>query len=269
MRESTEHADDVGLPPWTLPERTLSVSVIVPALNEQQHLDAVITRTRDLLSRGSLDWEIIIVNDGSTDDTGTIANRWASIDPRIKALHHERPGGIGCAFRKGVEGSTKEAVTWVPGDGQNDAREVVKYLPLLQHVDIVLPFVLNTGVRSLWRRLLSTVYLWIINLSFGVVFTYTNGTGLYRRALFDVVQLESNGFFFSTECLIKAVRAGFIFAEVPVNVRDRVAGRSKAISLRSLWSVSCDFIKLFVAMHVLRRSGRLQPRPESRPDSRA
>ena len=235
----------------------ISLSVVVPALNEERALAGVLTGLCEALSRTGSDWEIIVVNDGSTDRTGEIAMSLAATDPHIRVLHHAHPAGIGFSFRHGASVATKEAVTWVPGDGQNDLADVLKYLPLLEHVDIILPFALNTGVRSWGRRLLSTLYLWIINLSFGISFTYTNGTAAYRRRLFDVVTLSSTGFFFSTECLIKGIRAGLIFAEVPVRLHDRSGGRSHAMSLRSFVTVVRDFIRLFVAVHVLRTAGRV------------
>lgn len=235
----------------------LSLSVVVPALNEEGHLADVVAGVRDALEPAGWDWEVIIVNDGSTDRTRDIATGLSERDPRIKVLHHDRPGGVGFSFRHGAGQATKQAVTWVPGDGQNDLNEILKYLPLLEHVDIVVPFVVNTGVRSFGRRLLSTLYLWIINLSFGISYTYTNGTAAYRCRIFEIVKLSSNGFFFSTECLIKSTRAGFIFAEVPVRLRERIGGRSKAMSLTSLYSVVRDFLKLFYAVHILRTAGRV------------
>jgi dolichol-phosphate mannosyltransferase len=235
----------------------LSLSVVVPALNEERHVASVVAGIREALEQGGWDWEVIIVNDGSTDRTGEIANGLSETDQRIKVLHHDRPGGVGFSFRHGASVATKDAVTWVPGDGENELSETLKYLTLLEHVDIVVPFVLNTGVRSLGRRLLSTLYLWIINLSFGISYTYTNGAAAYRREVLEVVKLSSNGFFFSTECLIKSTRAGFIFAEVPVRLRARGGGRSKAMSLRALNSVVSDFLKLFYAMHILRTAGRM------------
>jgi glycosyltransferase involved in cell wall biosynthesis len=240
----------------------LSLTVVVPALNEERHLAGVVAGIREALEPAGWDWEVIVVNDGSTDRTGAIATGLSENDPRIKVLHHDRPGGVGFSFRHGASLATKHAVTWVPGDGQNDLTEILKYLPLLEHVDIVVPFVVNTGVRSFARRVISTLYLWIINLSFGISYTYTNGTAAYRVRIFKVVKLSSNGFFFSTECLIKSTRAGFIFAEVPVRLRERSGGVSKAMSLKSLYSVVRDFLKLFYAVHILRTAGRVDQNKE-------
>ena len=189
-----------------------SLTVVVPALNEERNLREAVTGLIKALQAEDIDWELILVNDGSTDGTASVIADLASVEPRIKVIQHDRPRGIGYSFRQGIGLSTKEAITLFSGDGENDAREIIKYLPLLQHVDMVIPFVHNKSIRSWGRRVLSTFYLWAINISFGVTFNYTNGNVIYRRRVFEVVKTKANGFFFQTECLIKAIRAGFSFA---------------------------------------------------------
>lgn len=235
--------------------RPTSLTIVVPALNEEHNLEAAITSIVNAISDRGIDWEITLVNDGSTDKTRDIANELANKIPRIKVIHHQRPMGIGYCFREGIESSSKDAITWLPGDNEGDPYDIFKYLPMLEHVDIVVPFVLNVGVRSRGRQLLSTLYLWLINLSFGMTFNYTNGNAIYRRSIFQVVKLQANGFFFMPECLIKAVRAGFIFAEVPLHLEKRLHGNSKLMSFKSICIVIWEFIKLFFAVRILRRPG--------------
>ena len=184
-----------------------SLTVIIPAFNEEDNIFSSVTNLVDIFGTKGLDWQLIIVNDGSTDRTGEIADGLAAGQPNIEVIHHKRNMGIGYCFRRGVEKAREEIITWFPADGENDLNDLIKYLPLLEHVDIVIPFVVNTGVRSWGRRFLSAVYLWIINLSFGTVFNYTNGTVIYRRHVFDVIKPKTNGIFFQTECLITAVRS--------------------------------------------------------------
>jgi len=236
--------------------KQISVTVVVPALNEEENLEDAVTGIIAALENGGIDLEIIIANDGSTDSTGEIATELASKNTQVKVLHHERPMGIGYSFREGVATSSKDAVTLLPGDGEVDPYELLKWLPLLEHVDIVNPFVVNRDVRSWDRRMLSTLYLFIINFSFGTKFKYTNGCVIYRRRVFEVVKQETKGFFYQTECLVKAIRAGFTFAEVPVRLRGRLRGGSKALSFRSFWTVASDFLRLFIEVHILRRMGR-------------
>lgn len=214
----------------------ISLTVVSPALNEEKNIKDAAMGMVSALNTAGIDWEIIIVDDGSTDATGSITEELARKEPRIKVLHHQRPMGVGCSFRDGALTATKTAVTYLPGDGENDPGELIKYIHLLKHVDIIVPFVINREVRSKTRRFLSSLYLRIINLSFGTTFNYTNGNVIYKKGIFDKVQLQSNSFFFQTEYLLKATRAGFTFAEVPIRIRGRQKGESKALTLKILSS---------------------------------
>ena len=234
-----------------------SVSIIVPALNEEKSLRATVQDIMNELQKNSIDGEIIIIDDGSKDNTGKIAEELsAAVGSNVKVLHHSRPMGIGCCFRDGISHADKEAITWLPGDGENDPYEIIKYLPLLQHVDIVNPFVINRGERSFLRRTLSKTYLLIVNAIFRTSFHYTNGTVLYRRSVFEKIRNISNGFFYQTECLIRAVRAGFIYAEVPILLKKRSQGRSKALSMKSTYNLFREFLKLFVEIYVQGRRAK-------------
>jgi D-sedoheptulose 7-phosphate isomerase len=237
--------------------KQISVTVVVPALNEEKNLEDAVTSIIATLENRGMDWEIILVNDGSTDSTGEIAIELASKNPRIKVLHHERPMGIGYNFREGVAISSKDAVSLLPGDGEACPYQILKWLPLLEHVDIVNPFIVNKDMRSWDWRMLAALYLLITNLSFGTTFRCITGNVIYRRGVFGVVNPEANGFFHQTECLVKAVRAGFTFAEVPVRLRGRLRGESKALSFRSFRAVVLDFLRLFIAIHILHRVERV------------
>jgi dolichol-phosphate mannosyltransferase len=230
--------------------KDISLSVIMPGLNEEENIRASVAELLATLGDAVVDWEVIIIDDGSTDRTGEIAEEFARVDSRIRVLHHRVPMGIGYSLFEGIRSSTKEAVTWVPADGENDPRELLKYLPLIQHVDIVIPFVVNKRVRPLFRRILSAVYLAIINATFRTRFNYTNGNIIYRKRVFDIVTPRSNGFLVHAECLVRAIKAGFTFAEVPVILSKRVGGDSKAFLFRSFFSVVREYIAFFFSFYI-------------------
>lgn len=231
-------------------DKKFSLSIIVPALNEAANLYDAVKSMLMALEITGIEGEIIIVDDGSTDGTEDISAELARQDTRIKVLHHDFPMGLGRSFWDGIMISSKDAVTWLPGDGENDPQEVIKYLPLLQHVDIIVPFVINKGIRSKRRQFFSKVFLWIINLSFGTSFNYTNGNIIYKKRIFDIVNQESIGFLYQTECLIKAVRSGFSFAEVPIRIRKRLKGQSKAISFKSFKVLFWEYLRLLKYIYI-------------------
>jgi len=227
-----------------------SLSIVIPALNEARNLKRTITDLMNTLTTRGIEWEIILVDDGSRDETANLADSLASGEARIKVIHHLRPMGIGCCFRDGLRISNKSAITWLPAEGENDPNELIKYFNLLEQVDIIVPFVLNTSLRSLYRRILSKLYVLIINISFGTRFNYTNGNVIYRRKVFDIIKCRSNGFFFQTECLVKAIHSGFDFVEVPVRLRKRISEHSKAVSLKSFCNVVYEFSQLIFKIHL-------------------
>ncbi|HNW93637.1 MAG TPA: glycosyltransferase family 2 protein [bacterium] len=228
-----------------------SLTVMMPALNEEATVAATAAGVLAVFDRGGVDGELILVDDGSTDDTRARMQAVAVQDNRVRLIAHDRRRGIGYSFREVLGTATKEAITWFPADGENTPDDLVRYLPLLEHVDIIVPFAVNCGVRSFFRRVLSSTFLVMINLSFGMHLNYTNGNVIYRRRVFDGVTLRSNGFFFQTEALITAIRLQRgVHCEVPIHLTSRRGGASKAVSLRSLLEVSRDYLRLVWLIHL-------------------
>jgi len=132
----------------------------------------------------------------------------------------------------------------MPGDNENDPEEILRYLGLLDEVDLVVPFVFNKEVRGTKRNIFSAIYLALVNFTFRQKFYYTNGTVLYRRLVLEDIPNKSNGFFFQTENLIRISRRGYLFAEVPYRLDERESGESKAVSLSSLKMIIKDYLRL-------------------------
>lgn len=216
----------------------------MPALNEEANISLALQNTLGALDTFGIDGEIIAVNDGSQDRTSEIIREFKEKDSRIRSIDHEQPLGIGAAFWEGVDAANHEVVLMLPGDNENDPWEILRYLNLLEHVDMVIPFVYNKGARSLFRNFLSLAYRFIINTTFGVYFNYTNGTVLYRKSVIIDFPFRSSGFFFQTDILIRSVKRGYLFAEVPYRLGQRIEGKSKAVSYPSLVKVIKGYLKL-------------------------
>ncbi|TAN45463.1 MAG: glycosyltransferase family 2 protein [Nitrospirae bacterium] len=225
------------------------VSVVMPSLNEQANLELAVKNVITAYESLNIKGQIVIVNDGSSDSTGSIAESLAKQYSFVKVLHHETPQGIGGSFWDGALSSDGEAVIMVPGDGENDAAEILRYMDLMEHVDVIVPYVFNKSVRSTKRRILSRLYRGIINVSFGMSLNYMNGTVVYRKAVFENIELRSKGFFYQTELLIKCIRAGYLYAEVPYALKVRAEGVSKAVSLKSLKNVIKAYISTFCSAY--------------------
>lgn len=233
----------------------MKISVVMPALNEAENIQAAMSAALKAFDQMSLQGELLVINDGSTDLTAELAGKAAGSDSRVRVLNHETPQGIGASFWDGVDNASGDAVVMLPGDNENDPEEIFRYCGLLDHVDVVVPFLYNTGSRPPFRALLSYVYRLIVNTSFLVFFNYTNGTVLYRRSALKGLTRRSTGFFFQTDILVRLAKAGYLIAEVPYRLGNRGGGASKAVSLKALSGVISGYLRLLTD-HYLRGGAR-------------
>ncbi|HJQ68003.1 MAG TPA: glycosyltransferase family 2 protein [Blastocatellia bacterium] len=205
-----------------------SISAVLPAFNEQDNIETATTRMADVLRSLSLrDWEVIIVDDGSADATGEIADRLAAADPdHIRVFHHSPNRGYAEALKTGFTSARSQLIFYTDSDNQFDVREISNLLPLIEDADIVSGFRIYR-FDPLTRLVLS----WGFNLLVRIIFRINVrdidcAFKLYRREVFDKVQIESKKFFVDAEVLAKAKYYGFRLAEVGVRHYPRTAGSS-------------------------------------------
>lgn len=228
----------------------------MPCLNEQDNILKSMERAIQAIDLYGLDGELIVVNDGSVDLTSEIVLDFARFESRVKFIDNKKNYGIGASFFQGLNISTKELVTMFPGDNENDPIDALIYLDIMKYVDILIPFIHNIEVRSKFRRIISGVYRFLINLSFGMNLNYTNGTVIYRKDILNQIQPISSGFFYQAEMLIQLIRSGYVYAETPHFLDVRKSGNTKAISIKSLVNVSKSYFTIFYRIHILRSIGR-------------
>lgn len=233
-----------------------SLSVVMPALNEEKNIENAVTSTLNAFSKHDIDGEIIIINDGSTDNTACIVNDLIQKYNNIRLITHKKPNGIGCSFWEGAKNSKKDFVVMFPGDNENDPNEALMFFDLTEKVDIIIPFVHNIEVREKVRRLISSMYNFIMNMSFGIRLNYHNGTVFYRRVILNDVNLSSFGFFYQAEILIKLLRKGYLFAEVPNYLGQRASGKSKALTFKSFLQIVKGYLNLVYNIHIKRLESR-------------
>lgn len=221
----------------------------MPALNEEKNIEAAIFNTLKAFKDFAIDGELVVINDGSTDRTDALVEKIGADNAALRMIRHRAPRGIGASFWDGVDHAKGDFVCMLPGDNENDPWEILQYISLLEHVDMVIPFVFNKEKRSLFRNALSFVYRFIINTTFLVYFNYTNGTVLYCRSILDRLNHRSTGFFFQTDIIIRAVKSGYLFAEVPYQLGLRDKGVSKAVTFPSLVQVIKGYLRLVVDIY--------------------
>ncbi len=220
------------------------ISVIMPALNEEDNITKAVNNTLLAFDELGINGEIIAIDDGSTDKTACLVQGIIENDKRVKIISHKHPCGIGLSFWEGADNSLGEAVVMLPGDNENDPWEILRYCKLLEHVDIVIPFIYNREVRPLWRNILSLVYRTIVNTTFLINLNYTNGTVIYRKAVLKKLSSRNKSFFFQSDILIRLIKKNYLFAEVPYRLSIREHGVSKALSFPSFLQVANGYLNL-------------------------
>jgi dolichol-phosphate mannosyltransferase len=199
--------------------------MVMPAFNEGEVIRHVVTRSRAALRGLTDDFEIIVVDDGSSDDTGPILDELA--DERVRVIHFAEHRGYGCALQAGIEVAVHPLVAFMDSDDQFDPLDLRDLLPLSAEAEVVV------GYRAVRRdgpvRLLaSRGYNFLVSQVLGLTFRDLNcAFKLFHRDVLSSLRLSSDGYAISAEMLARAQRAGHRLREVPVSHHPRRTGRSK------------------------------------------
>jgi glycosyltransferase involved in cell wall biosynthesis len=216
--------------------RENSLSIVVPAFNEEKLLSSAVehlVRTAPLHSDAV---EIIIVNDGSMDSTSAIANELAAKHSIVSAYHQSPNQGFGATVRNGFRKAQFTYVTYIPVDYHFSAKEFDIYLTLIKYADIVI------GYRRERRKelgfypwMVSAFYHLLVNLVFRLNFYDVNWIHLYRREQLQEFVGQSEGVFLLAETLIKAKRLGLKIVGVDVDFTDREEGVATGVQTGTIF----------------------------------
>jgi dolichol-phosphate mannosyltransferase len=239
--------------PKRVPLRARSISVLVPVLNEEDNLEPTVRRLIEALTTTIDDFEVIIVDDGSTDRTPAVADRLAEDSPNIRVFHNATNMGLGYAYARGYEEARKEFFVYIPGDNTWPYRSFVELFGNLGRADIITSFAINPGVRPTSRRIVSRAYTQALNLLFGHRMQYFNGLTIYEVEFLRRRPATTFGFGFQGEVLLKALASGASYIEVGLPIDERTAGGSKAINVRNISSVFFTVLRVFWELQILRK----------------
>lgn len=222
----------------------VSISVFFPCYNEEDNVRRTVERTLDVLTRLGADFEVIIVDDGSSDATGKIADEIAGRNNRVKVVHHAVNLGYGSALRSGFAAAVKELVFYTDGDGQFDLSDLPPLLPLVRQYDIVACYRLNRQDRLI-RKINGWCWTKLVCLLFGMKIRDIDcAFKLYRREIFDNITLVSTGALISAEILARALRKGYTITQRPVRHYPRTAGVQTGAKPRVILRAFKELLKL-------------------------
>ncbi|MHC4070558.1 MAG: glycosyltransferase family 2 protein [Planctomycetota bacterium] len=210
----------------------VSISVFFPCYDEQENVGRTIEKALAVLEKLDADFEVIIIDDGSTDDTGRIADEIAGRDNRIRVVHHRHNLGYGAALQSGFKAATKELVFYTDGDGQFDIDEMPPLLKLMEQHDIVTCYRLNRR-DSVIRKINGWCWTKLVCLLFGLKIRDIDcAFKLYKRDIFDNIKLSSTGALIDTEILARAARKGYSMTQKGVHHYPRTAGAQSGANMR-------------------------------------
>ncbi len=204
--------------------RVASLSVVLPAHNEELIIERTVSSILDFVPQVADTFEVIVVDDGSTDGTGSILAAMAARDARVVVVTHPRNLGYGAALRSGFARARHGHVFYTDSDGQFDIRELPLLLPHVHEVDIVTGYrrdrqdpanrKLNAGILRIFNRVVLGLKLRDVDCAFKV----------YKKEVLDSIDLLCDGILIDTEIFYKAKRQGYTLKEVPVTHFPREGG---------------------------------------------
>lgn len=224
-----------------------SLTVIIPAKNEGGTIESVARSCLANLRKHSIKNQIIIVDDGSDDDTFEKASNFQIQNPeQVRVIRHHQSLGVGGAYKSALPSVQTDFVTWLPGDGEADESILPNLLERMSEKEVILTFpVKSWPERTIGRILLSYVFQRVLNLTFFNRVRYFNGSSLYPTEFVKNIPLSSNGFFFNSEILIRVLsRYKPHYEQMSYKLVPRAYGQSKAIQLRNFLDVVFNFLKL-------------------------
>ncbi len=222
----------------------LKLTVVVPAFNEEKNLEFTVRGLLYVLNEKDLkDYEIIIFNDYSSDKTGIIADQLALKNKRIRVIHNDKNMGFGYNYKKGVEEALGAYIMIIPGDNEIISSSFGYLIDSIGRADMVLSYIDNAEERSWFRRVISFLFVKVLNVLFSLNLKYYNGISIYPVNLVRKSMPTTFGFAFASEIAIKFLKAGATYVEVPMFVRP--TNKTSAFRLKNVISVIKTIIVLF------------------------
>ncbi|OGG17621.1 hypothetical protein A3D78_05200 [Candidatus Gottesmanbacteria bacterium RIFCSPHIGHO2_02_FULL_39_14] len=223
----------------------IDVSIIVPAYNEEDNIGAAIESVLKAVKETTDDYEIICVDDGSTDNTGNILKGLARRNKKIKIVRNEHNMGGGAAFKRGLAVASKTYISGFPGDNDMSWLSLRELLGAADRADLISSYMINPGKRSLWRRIISRIFVRLLNIIFNLNLKYYNGFFICKTKLLKKMPLYSGGVTLLAEIKIRLIKNGASFTEIPFEHTGRKSGASKAFTFKNIWQTFYSLVLVF------------------------
>ncbi len=236
-----------------------SITIFFPMYNEEANIHEAVASAAEILEGLTDDYEILIVDDASTDRTGAIADEMAAADPRIRVVHHPRNLRLGGALKTGFANATKDLVLYSDADYPFDMIELVKAVRIIRHADVVAAYRFDRTGEGPLRTVYSFGWNLLIKALFGLRVKDVNFSfKLCRRKIFERIQLKGESSFIDAELLIRCQYLGYRILQMGVDYFPRSRGISTLSSFATIRKMTAEMLRLRAELRALRREARRQ-----------
>jgi len=223
-----------------------SISIFFPAFNDEGTIAGLVRDALDLLPTLASDYQVLVINDGSTDGTAAVINELAATHRNVRAIHHDRNRGYGGALQTGFKESEKELVFYTDGDGQYDVRELTRLWPLMTEGVAVVNGYKARRADGPVRKMLGGAYNRLARLCFNLpVRDVDCDFRLIRKSVLQELGDLSNSGAVCVELIHSLHTRGAVFAEIEVNHYPRLHGRSQFLTPARVMRTLYDFCGLW------------------------
>ena len=230
-----------------------SISIIIPALDEEKNLAPTIELVIKAIGQRFYDYELLIFDDKSEDRTGEILDRMAKKNSRIRAFHNKKNMNVGYNFRTGIKHATKRYVMLLTAPDSMSMETVENFMAKIGSADIIVSYLVNKKARALYRRIVSYLATITLNLLFGMRMEYFFGMQAYKTDLVRKVRITTNSFGIFPEILIRLVKRGYSYKEIPVASKKIANDSTTAFRIKNMLGVTAVILRLFFVIHFSKR----------------
>jgi glycosyltransferase involved in cell wall biosynthesis len=225
-----------------------SISVVIPMFNEEAYARRAVEAAREALAETTSDWEVVVVDDASTDGTPALLEALAREDARVHVLRHPVNRRLGGSLRTGLAAATKDLVLYTDADLPADLGQLPRLVRLLeyQQADVLAGYRFDRTGEGLRRALFARTYNLMIRTFFGLRVRDVNfAFKLVRRSLLERITLRSEGSFIDAELLLRARRAGGVLVQVGLDYFPRTRGTSMLSSPAVILDILREMARLW------------------------
>lgn len=220
------------------------ISVFFPVYNDEKTIERVTLKAINILKKYANEFEVLIIDDCSPDNSGIIADQLSMKYDNVKVIHHDKNYGYGAALKTGFQNAKYEFVCQTDGDDEYDIDDLEKFIKLIDYYDLIITF-RYVRVYSNWRIFVSRIY----NMTLRYLFRHnyrdiSTGLRFVRKKVLKDIELLSNSPFIGAEIAIKTMLKGYRVGEVGIQSFPREFGKGSAVSTRNIYRTITDMIKI-------------------------